>query len=1402
MNSLLRKSISTTFSIVYAIGAVILVSPDIAHSAFTCAANTTIYTDQTSCESDCRMPLTCSVGEYNVSGNSTLYNNPFNKIVWGTEPNTEGTGFPTVAVKTLSWIDFQNIAVDATTGTSGGKLNFGFTEDKVKFSSATTPGTNEIFSNYRPLVGVSATAGSLEFLMVNPNTGLPEITGSIPTNGKVKVVGGTHKADGSLFYTNITRIATDTSKKTMMMYGILPTGNETTVAEVVIEPVGAPVCPIMYEPGNPANIYTCDADNKCYPPGRCDMISGLEPGKSIACSQDINKNGLMEKNEYAECGQAVRVDQATSSSSELPPNGKDVCPIGVVDCNKNCPVNYTYVQVRDRCEQDPVCPNGTYNKDTKNCELASTPVYTCPDGGTLSGTTCTKTDSLTLTGNIEVIKYKGRGAISTSITDYLTKPANDYLTFDFIVKDRQVVLKEECAFGGKGNCGNCATPHWSGGCWTMTDLVETRTGNTLTVTANVYSTAPPQVAGTTCADENSEVAPNGQCVYGISSASAMADISEFAVCPVDYVQSGLNCSYFFQYPATLIHTCPDKFYLYSDDVCAITPDCSNCPPGGIMSGSSCVANTAIPSTQSYSCPTGAQLNGTDCITTTTTTATMNYICPAGGSLSGSNCKITNESPADIVYSCPLGTNLSGTQCTVPSYNAPVTYSCNLGDDRTGTTCTHSVITTYPVGPGSCNSGDTLSGTTCTHLTTTPSTYTASVGSCNAGDSLSGTTCTHTVITTYAASYTCNAGGTLTGTSCRYADTLSTYSAPISCNAGDSLSGTTCTKITAPSTYATTPSCNAGDSLVTPILCKHTKGWIATFYAPTQNCNAGDTVSGTTCTHITPNTYYSAYIGACNTGDTLSGSTCTHGTPVILSATPGCSAGDSLAGTTCTNTTVTTYSAPWVCTAGDSLSGSTCSHVATVASFYPMIPGLCNAGDSLSGSTCSHVTLSTYSGTPIYSCPTGGNLTGTSCDFPVKTALTSYECTIGGYVLGDKCVNETIYMATKNYECSAGALNENQCILTTTTPADIVFACVIGTLVGNVCDATSIFVPGTPVVSTSDQPNNVCWTARALVCPLGNFACSDKVGDYSWQCSPALCMDFAKATGTTNDETSVGVQNDGAVDPTTGQCMEQVQVFAGNSRNCRNMGFYTGWQPCCSDSIVPVDTAVNDDGMSASASVGAVTGTVAGAAAISSMAAMTGTAATVLAASGPFIVAGAVVAAVLMISSMILKCDDNDFKTVTEKVKGKCHEVGTYCKKMWSMPGQPPQCVQRATSFCCFDSMLSRIVHEQGRPMISTFNPSSIEMTDPVKVGTHYRGTDKNNESQGWIIDPNKEPSPGNLNCRGMTIEEFSLVDMGNLDMTEWTNSMTARLEKKVNEAGATMISDIQMKVQNSLNGMK
>lgn len=80
-----------------------------------------------------------------------------------------------------------------------------------------------------------------------------------------------------------------------------------------------------------------------------------------------------------------------------------------------------------------------------------------------------------------------------------------------------------------------------------------------------------------------------------------------------------------------------------------------------------------------------------------------------------------------------------------------------------------------------------------------------------------------------------------------------------------------------------------------------------------------------------------------------------------------------------------------------------------------------------------------------------------------------------------------------------------------------------------------------------------------------------------------------------------------------------------------------------------------------------------------------------------------------------------------KLDGQCHYVGSYCAvKALGI------CLQKKKTYCCFHSVLARIIQEQGRKQLG------ISWGDP------------------------KSP-----NCRGFTPDEFQRIDFSKIDFSEW-----------------------------------
>ncbi len=106
------------------------------------------------------------------------------------------------------------------------------------------------------------------------------------------------------------------------------------------------------------------------------------------------------------------------------------------------------------------------------------------------------------------------------------------------------------------------------------------------------------------------------------------------------------------------------------------------------------------------------------------------------------------------------------------------------------------------------------------------------------------------------------------------------------------------------------------------------------------------------------------------------------------------------------------------------------------------------------------------------------------------------------------------------------------------------------------------------------------------------------------------------------------------------------------------------------------------------------------------------------------------------------CDKQDILTSTYKESGYCHYVGKRC--ISKILGK---CVQKAKVYCCFNSKLARIIHEQGRPQLSTFGTSG-----------------------GW-------GSAKNPKCRGFTPEEFQAIDFGRIDFSEYVEDIQRNIRQ-------------------------
>ncbi|MFM5929828.1 MAG: conjugal transfer protein TraN [Novosphingobium sp.] len=271
---------------------------------------------------------------------------------------------------------------------------------------------------------------------------------------------------------------------------------------------------------------------------------------------------------------------------------------------------------------------------------------------------------------------------------------------------------------------------------------------------------------------------------------------------------------------------------------------------------------------------------------------------------------------------------------------------------------------------------------------------------------------------------------------------------------------------------------------------------------------------------------------------------------------------------------------------------------------------------------------------------------------------------------------------------------------------------------------------------------------AYACPPGNqFACEVPAAGGTPTCSPNACQDASTAPIVEQPPISdPGVPADGALDA-GGNCIANIEIFSGRAMRCRPPGLLDTFQNCCKDK-----GKIVKDGMGSS--IGSIGTKIAVAKAVFTgmKAAFTafkaGATAGEAAGAGAHAMIGgidptsiAISLAVNFIFEVLLAgCDQEDMETGMLRGSGMCHEVGTYCTA--SILGV---CIQKAKGHCCFNTKLGRIIQEQGRPQLKSFN------------------------TIGW-------GTPKAPYCRGFTPEEFQALDFSKMDLSEYYADIEARTQ--------------------------
>lgn len=271
------------------------------------------------------------------------------------------------------------------------------------------------------------------------------------------------------------------------------------------------------------------------------------------------------------------------------------------------------------------------------------------------------------------------------------------------------------------------------------------------------------------------------------------------------------------------------------------------------------------------------------------------------------------------------------------------------------------------------------------------------------------------------------------------------------------------------------------------------------------------------------------------------------------------------------------------------------------------------------------------------------------------------------------------------------------------------------------------------------------------CPLGaQYACAAPASGGIPTCSPDACIDMsADPVASEPVVDDPGVANDGAVDA-SGNCLGNIEIFAGRALRCRPSGLEDSFQNCCADKGKIVKDGTGSSLSSTATKIGVAKGLFTGIKAAYTAFKAGQSASDAASAGAHAIIAGidptsiAISLAInFMIEVLLQGCDEQDMETGMLRGSGMCHEVGEYCAS--SILGV---CIQKAKSQCCFNTKLGRIIQEQGRPQLTAFN------------------------AIGW--GPVKHPD-----CRGFTAEEFQALDFSKMDLSDYYSDIEARAQSDI-----------------------
>lgn len=324
------------------------------------------------------------------------------------------------------------------------------------------------------------------------------------------------------------------------------------------------------------------------------------------------------------------------------------------------------------------CSSGTLSGSscitTSTSPASSSTSFSCPSGGSLSGSTCTTSSSSTYAAaGTQNTTYScssgtpvGTSCVSTTSTPATatytctdgSTPSGGTCTYSNVYQEPNA----HCAAGdtllfrdGRSGAGYCMHSVTSGAVTTYScqagtlnnnNCVSTTTTNATASTSTTYSCpSGGSLSGSTCTViSSSSYAATSTTSYSCSSGTLIGSTCYSSSSSPATYSTTYSCS-----SGTLV----GSSCITSSSSPATATTTYSCTSGYTLSGSTCSASSSAPATSTiyYTCTTGT-LSGTQCISTSTTPANLSYSCTSG-TLSGSNCVSTNAIAATWVpLTCP------------------------------------------------------------------------------------------------------------------------------------------------------------------------------------------------------------------------------------------------------------------------------------------------------------------------------------------------------------------------------------------------------------------------------------------------------------------------------------------------------------------------------------------------------------------------------------------------------------------------------------------------------------------------------------------------------------------------------------------------------------------------------